>query len=147
MKDIDIIICDLDGTLADITHRLHFIQNKKKDWPQFFEACVNDKPIYNTINVINTLAYNYEVYITSGRNDVVKEITQFWLLKHGITYHKLLMRKAGDYRPDSVVKLEWLVNGLIPKERILCAFDDRQRVVDMWRNEGITCYQVAEGNF
>lgn len=57
------------------------------------------------------------------------------------------MRKNGDYRADDVVKREWLTIGLIPRGRVLCAFDDRKRVVDMWRSEGITCYQVAPGDF
>jgi len=26
-------------------------------------------------------------------------------------------------------------------------FDDRQQVVDMWRQNDLTCFQVADGNF
>ncbi len=58
------------------------------------------------------------------------------------------MRKAGDYRDDVVVKREWL-SEIEPPEfsRLTAVFDDRDRVVQMWRDAGVPCFQVADGDF
>jgi len=60
---------------------------------------------------------------------------------------KILMRRAGDRQADDRLKRGWLLDGSIPRERVLCVYDDRQRVVDMWRDEGLACFQVAPGDF
>jgi hypothetical protein len=56
------------------------------------------------------------------------------------------MRKDGDFRADYIVKQE-ILDAHIPKDRVLFVLDDRQQVVDMWRRNGLMCFQVAEGNF
>lgn len=138
---------DLDGTLADITHRLHFIQNKPKDWPAFFRACVNDVPIDPMINVAFAMAQmGHIIEVWSGRSDIVRPETEEWLKAKGVPYRELRMRKDGDYRADHIVKAEWL-EALHPHMRPVLAFDDRQQVVDMWRAHGIRCAQVAPGDF
>jgi hypothetical protein len=60
--------------------------------------------------------------------------------------YTLLMRKDGDFRADHIVKQE-ILDKHIDKERVLFVLDDRQQVVDMWRRNGLVCFQVAEGNF
>jgi hypothetical protein len=144
------IAMDLDGTLADITHRLHFIQHersKDKDWPSFFRASVDDKPIAPMIALAQSLVLaGHAVDIWSGRSDVVRFETEAWLNRHAIGYRTLRMRRDGDYRKDCIVKQEWL-DGLPSFERPDIAFDDRQQVVDMWRRNGIRCAQVAPGDF
>lgn len=147
-----IIAFDLDGTLANIEHRLHFIQSPKKDWPAFYRACPDDKP---TPLVDVALALMFEsahpepmhVEIWSGRSDMVRVETVDWLACHGLTEYTLLrMRKDGDYRQDAIVKAEWF-DALAVQDRPTLAFDDRQQVVDMWRSRGVICCQVAPGNF
>lgn len=144
-----IIAFDLDGTLADITHRLHFIQSKPKDWKSFFAACVDDEPIEPIVRLCYQLMqdYSFEVEIWSGRSDEVRTQTDEWLRKNWLGDHSILrMRKVGDYRPDHVVKGEWF-DSLGEHEKPVIAFDDRQQVVDMWRSKGVICCQVAPGNF
>jgi hypothetical protein len=142
-----IIAFDLDGTLANIEHRLHFINGSKKDWPAFFRACVDDIPNERLIAACRAMdAANHVVDIWSGRSDMVADQTINWLEKHGVPYRYLRMRRDGDYRPDDAVKAEWL-EALPEDERPVLAFDDRQRVVDMWRAHGIQCCQVAPGDF
>lgn len=144
----NIAIFDLDGTLALIEHRRHFVEGEKKNWPAFFAACVDDQPNQPVIEVLSALAMaGSEIWIVSGRSDEVLQQTLAWFDKYNIGYHQILMRKAGDYRADDIVKREWLTNGTIPKERVAMVFDDRARVVDMWRSEGLTCLQVAPGDF
>lgn len=142
------IICDLDGTLALIDHRRHFVVGKHKNYDKFHAACDQDivnVPIQTILQELNELGY--VLYITSGRMETVRDKTEAWLKENGIQYEMLLMRKEGDYTPDHELKRQWLHTLLPKKETILLVFDDRDRVVQMWRDEGLTCVQVAPGNF
>lgn len=155
-------IFDLDGTLALIDHRLHFIQGPTKDWRSFFAAVADDKPNLPVIRTLQALRKaGAEVWIWSGRSDECKEATLKWLHSHGcIAWHAIAMnwmfsapeafrmRKAGDHRDDVAVKGEW-VSEMEPPEwdRLTAVFDDRDRVVQMWRDAGVPCFQVAPGEF
>ena len=149
-----IIIADLDGTLADLTHRLHHVKGTKRDWDAFHTECVNDKPITDVIEIVDTLSAwqlgggyrRKELYVLSGRNAIVRKATTQWLEEHvsGVEDWdtRLLMRKGHDFRPDTEVKLEMMrYLGFTPDD-VLCIFDDRQSVVDMWRANGYRCLQV-----
>jgi len=88
----------------------------------------------------------------SGRSNITQEVTEKWLSKYDIPYHLLKMRPTTakwKYMPDDQLKKIWL-DELFPgekKEEIICTFDDRDKVVNMWRENGLTCMQVAPGNF
>lgn len=146
-------IFDLDGTLANIEHRTHFIQGQKKDWDAFFLACDQDEPIRPVIELLLTLrSAGAEVWLWTGRSEIARVGTISWLRKHGIKRMRdersLLMRGARDFRPDHELKQEWLMQ--LPYEdraRLVGVFDDRQAVVDMWRANKIQCFQVAPGDF
>lgn len=142
-----IILCDLDGTLADCQHRVPLILEKPKRWTEFFAACSGDAPIPHVIELVNTLHGQYEVWITSGRSDECRSATEAWLTSKGVIYDKLVMRKSGDHTDDGQLKPSWLSDGTIPRERVAFALDDRNRVVSAWRKAGIPCFQVAEGDF
>ena len=162
------IICDIDGTIADLTHRLKYVRNLhddpnwKADWDAFHKGCVFDTPKQDVIEVLHCTAkweaYKHpttgdrEVTFLSGRNSVVREETVAWLREHvplckdwdDHTFDKYLhMRRKKDRRPDTVIKAEMVAKlGLTP-ENTLCLFDDRQCVVDMWRELGFLTLQVA----
>lgn len=150
-------IFDIDGTLCDITHRLHFIQGDKPDWDAFHRACNKDVPKKSVIALMDTLrGTGAEVWLFSGRSDIVRTETENWLHHHTSFSAWLLeenpaqlsMRQEGDYTEDHLLKESWLSKMLLEDvERLVCVFDDRQRVVDMWRKNGVTCMQVAPGDF
>lgn len=143
----DIVIFDLDGTLADIAHRRHLVRGRRKRWPEFFAASVHDRPNLPVIAAYHAFleaSPAYELWIFSGRSDVVRAETENWLARHVGPYHHLLMRRDGDYTADEVLKRRWVEP---IRDRVLCVFDDRDKVVRMWRELGIACFQVAEGNF
>lgn len=148
------IVFDLDGTLANIEHRLHYIdreackaRGEKPNWDAFHHACVYDQPIREMIRLNQVLwASGADIEIWSGRSDLVRPQTEKWLQEHGVRYSQLLMRFHGDYQPDVELKRSWL-QAINPVERPHIIFDDRKRLVDMWRSEGIRCLQVAPGEF
>jgi putative acid phosphatase of HAD superfamily subfamily IIIB len=140
---------DIDGTIADISHRLHHIQKTPKDWRSFFAACVDDAPIPHIIALLLRLySSGAHIVLVSGRSDECRNQTRDWLHLQSIpTICPLYMRAAGDHRPDHVVKSELLdrifSDGYLP----IIVFEDRDQVVQMWRDRGIPCAQVAGGNF
>ena len=166
VHDKKIIICDIDGTIANVQHRLHYIKNadgtKKKhkdtDWNSFHKACVDDEPYKDVIEILQSLvlgmgngcnvcgAVEREFYFFSGRNEAVRSETIEWLKRHvPITedwHWELYMRSEGDRRPDTTVKYEMMYELKIMPEDVLCILDDRQSVVDMWRANGFRVMQV-----
>jgi hypothetical protein len=143
-----IILVDLDGTLANCSHRLHHIQNKPKDWRSFFAASGADEPIVHLIDFIGMLDRSkVDIWITSGRSDECRPQTEEWLKEHGVVADRIIMRRSGDFTDDGILKPSWLTDGTIPCDRVLLALDDRSRVVKAWREAGVPCLQVAEGDF
>ena len=197
-------IFDLDGTLANIEHRLHHVRlrvgshvkligsqparygttvaaqtdatgavvgfdvqwdegfklyapnhNLKlvSDWDAFHAACVDDVPIPEMVELCRALYAMWGpdgVQIWSGRSDAVRGGTVDWVVKH-LGYGRLItfrMRPAGDHTSDERLKESWL-HAMSPEDRarLRMVFDDRQRVVDMWRRNGVRCCQVAPGDF
>lgn len=140
------VIFDLDGTLCDITHRLHHIQNGKRDYDQFFKDCSKDTPKPMVIKLMQDfVSLGYAVLICSGRSDVVREETAEWLDKYGAKYHhQLLMRKEGDHTPDDKLKSEMLDLIYDMGYEVQYVVEDRQRVVDMWRSRGLTTLQIDQ---
>ena len=147
-------IFDLDGTLADGSHRVHLIERAPKQWDEYFRRCGDDKPIEPTIRTLNMLLdAGANVHIWSGRNAMVLDETVGWIWTHvgplwAPEYGNLRMRPEKDHRPDDELKRLWL-DELSAKDRarLVAAFDDRDRVVAMWRAAGVPCYQVAPGDF
>lgn len=145
------VIFDLDGTLADLTHRRHFVASKPKNWKAFFSGLDRDTVIEPVAMVARGFAVGNRVIICSGRPDDLRDVTEKWLRKHvwgnGLPIAPVYMRKAGDFRADDIVKSELLDQILADGYRPEFVFDDRARVVKMWRTRGLLCAQVAEGDF
>jgi predicted secreted acid phosphatase len=145
-SDKEIVIFDIDGTLADVSERLHHLQKKPKDWDSFFQGMAQDKAIQSLVRLCNILySAGIQIILCSGRSEEHRQETVAWLVKQGVPYHELLLRKDGDRRSDVVVKRELLAK--IDKSRVLFVVEDRSRVVEMWRAEGLVCLQCAPGEF
>jgi len=194
----DTIVFDIDGVLADCSHRLHFIKaptidreellrlginnrtdidlsklpddfimygfsydntreklvcKKPLDWNGFYDAIDKDDPIMDNILLLHMLSHtchcsgdNQErIVFFTGRPESARSKTVKWLARHGANCGKIYMRADGDHREDYVVKRE--MGEAYGLDRILCVFEDRKQVCDMWRELGITCYQVCEGTY
>ena len=137
-------IFDIDGTLADIGHRLHHVAGGREDWPAFFAAMERDAPNEPIARLARLLAREMAVVIVTGRPEEWRETTAAWLRRHcGMEPARLLMRRSGDFRADHVVKRAMLAE--IRREGFEPALvvDDRASVVAMWRKEGLPCLQCA----
>ena len=145
------VIFDLDGTLALIDKRraLATKPNGKLDWDIFFNPknIDLDTPNQTVIDMANMLSkQGFTIVILSGRSDVTHQATLDWLNRHGVWFDNLIMRpKKFHFTKDSDLKQMWLDS--IGKDDVFAVFDDRQQVVDMWRDNGITTFQVADGDF
>ncbi len=146
------IIFDIDGTLANCEHRVHHVTNGNKNWPDFNLGMALDTPNFEIIFLLKLLSQYFTVFIVSGREELYRDITETWLknianIDHGKHYKTLYLRPTKDNRGDETIKKELLVqirsNGYEP----LIVFDDRNKVVDMWRANGIRCLQVQPGDF
>lgn len=143
------IIVDLDGTLCNNEKRQHFMERTPKDWKGFYDGIRNDSVNEWCKNIINHYYSPQEcsIILLSGRPDNYGAVTVGWLINNLIQYTYLFMRKEGDFREDYVVKQELYDNEIKDKFDVLFCVDDRKQVVDMWRRNGLTCLQCAEGNF
>ena len=142
-------IFDLDGTLANLDHRLHFIRKENPDWESFNASVGEDKPILPIIKLMVQLdsVHNTHVEIWSGRmgDEDTRCKTMMWLASNGIRPGLLThMRPEGNFLQDDLLKQEWLMEAIEKNQRPDMVFDDRQRVVDMWRANGIICAQVDQ---
>lgn len=144
-------IFDIDGTLADATHRLHHILGKEvKDWDAWDSETDGDTPIIPIIGILQALwDHNHEIMLLTGRNERVRLQTENWLEQHNIWYDHLIMRQHGDHRDDNIVKLEALEKFLKenPDKKVQTIFEDRRRLVVAFREAGYHVCQVDEGDF
>ena len=148
-------IFDLDGTLSLAHHRQHILQetDDPNRWRGFYALCDKDAPNMPVISTMERLRLHADIWIFSGRSGEVRGKTVDWLSHHTSFTHAdldtaLTMRDEGDYTPDDVLKKSWLDRMLVDdRRRLVATFDDRDRVVKMWRDNGVTCFQVAPGEF
>lgn len=126
----------------------------KPDWPAFFRACVDDEPNWPVISTMMTLIRaGADVRIWSGRSSAVMNETIEWLQRYvsddvDLDELQLVMRREGDFTPDEELKSGWLAAMTeYDRRRLVAVFDDRDKVVSMWRARGVACFQVAPGAF
>ncbi len=133
------IICDLDGTLALMNGRNPFDASKCD------EDLLNE-PVANVLK--NYKKLGYQVLLVSGREEKFKAPTLRFLENHGIEFDDLIMRKTSDSRKDAIIKTEIYHAFIKDKYFIEFVLDDRNQVVDTWRNDlKLPCFQVYYGDF
>jgi len=146
------IIFDVDGTIADVEHRRHLVNGEKgfkPDWNAFRNATVDDKPVQWVCDIAKRfIAQGEEVAFFSARNESEREITEKQISEWIGDGHKgLFLRPNDSYEPDEVFKSDLADKFEEMGGKIDLVFDDRNKVVDMWRKRGTMVVQVAEGDF
>lgn len=146
---MQVVVFDIDGTLSDCRHRLKYISERPKDWKMFFEAQVNDsvnEPVAALYRAMRDAGHR--IFVVTARPNEYRKVTEEWLKRHDLGgYERLVMREEGDRRNDQYVKKDVLDQLREEGIEVFMAIEDRARVCAMWRESGVTCLQVAEGNF
>lgn len=140
----EIVIFDIDGTIANIDHRMHLVADRE----QFHSQAHKDTIVPQTNALVLAFSKYFHVVFFTGRSDKHRKITEDWLLSN--TYGSefaVYMRKEGDRRPDAVVKEEMLDELLRSKPgwEVFAVFEDRKSVCEMWNRRGVFCFDVAQG--
>ncbi len=140
-----VLTWDIDGTSANINHRLIHISNGKKDWKSFLANKHLDEPIEQTMWLNRVLAEREDVVnvFCTGRSEDEREETEAWLTAHGAVWEKLYMRASGDSRPDHVAKPEMIEQMRRDGYDPFIIFDDRPKVVQAFRDMGLFVLQCA----
>ena len=139
------IICDIDGTLCDISNRLHLIKgNERKDWDAFFAEIPKDEPRLDIIEHVRELSKTHTIVLVTGRPARFKPQTLEWLERYNVPYETIIMRNDNDTREDGIIKKE-ILDAYFKKDLVDLVIDDRPRVIRMWREWGLKVEDVGKG--
>lgn len=146
----EVVICDIDGTIADTTHRQHFVdvkEGEKKDWKGFFGAMNEDIVREDTKKALmGHMAKGKTVIFLSARPEKYQEITSRWLAKNFLTFaYTVIMRKDSDKRPDTEVKKDMFEQHFPDKEVVHAIYDDRPSIIRLWKSMGLNVIDVGKG--
>jgi len=143
--DQPIVIVDIDGTLADGTHREHFIRKTPKDWKNYLGGTSEDVPILHVFRWVQELSKDHTIVIATGRMEERRQPTLEWFERvwaegaPRFPVFKYYFRPQNDYRPDYEVKPEFLKD--MPTQPVLI-LEDRPSVIRMWRGLGLNVIPV-----
>lgn len=132
--DIGIAVVDIDGVVADVSHRLHYLERRPKDWAGFFAKAASDPPLPIGIGLVNDLSARYDVVWLTGRPNWLEPTTRAWLEQHDLPHTELYMRGTGDRRPARLYKIEAL-RRFAPRQ-VSAFVDDDREVIEAARSAG-----------
>lgn len=118
----------------------------KPDYEAFNDSLEEDLPNARVVKICQALADNYAIYICTGRPEKFRERTEKWLVENDIPYNQIWMRPNNNTEPDDVLKKRML-DSILKTCNVIAVFDDREKVVKMWRENGLLCCQVAKGEY
>ncbi len=145
------VIFDLDGTLADVSHRVHLAQSKQ--WEEFNKLAHLDDPILPVVKLLKQVSQVSKAIILTGRDHKFVSQTMDWLFEHDISphIHDLIMRPTDNYTPDYELKLNMLEIYFGGKEKVIDSVwfvvEDRDRNVEVMRNYGLMVIQPCAGAY
>ncbi len=142
-----IVIVDIDGTLTKVGARVECLKSTPPDWDSFYSRCGEDEPVKALAALVRQLSGDYEIVLCSGRRESCRTDTELWMQNHGVPWDWMLLRADGDFRHDIIVKPEMLEKLGVPMDKIAFVLEDRNSMVKKWRELGLICMQVAEGDF
>jgi phosphoglycolate phosphatase-like HAD superfamily hydrolase len=130
-----LVVFDIDGVLADVSHRVHHVERRPKNWAAFFAAAHADPPLAEGIALAQEVAAEHPLLYLTGRPESLRQVTERWLDRHDLPTGRLLMRRAGDFRPARVLKLD-VVRSLHARETVHAVVDDDPSVVSVLQGAG-----------
>lgn len=145
------IVVDLDGTVCDCSHRIHLAQAKQ--WDEFHSLIPLDKPKEDVVAMCEILWEHYDLLLCSGRNEANRAATLQWLTDKKLVQYftHMVLRPDGNHSPDHELKIklveEFFGDHETALNEVFLVLDDRDKVVEAWRNAGYNCWQVAAGSY
>ena len=124
-----IAVFDIDGVLADASHRQHFVESRPKDWDAFFAAVGDDAVIERGVALLREYQQRDRIVLLSGRPERTRADTQAWLERNGIVVERLVLRGDRDFRSAGVAKAA-LVHGIGDPAEVSIVVDDDENVVE-----------------
>lgn len=137
-------VIDIDGVVADLTHRLHYLESRpgrRPDWDAFFAAVGADDLLEKGAAAVHALADDVSVIWLTGRPERCRELTRTWLANQGLPAGELQMRSDRDRRPARVFKLG-RVRRIAQRCRIVAILDDDPAVVEALKSQGWPVFLV-----
>ena len=140
-----VCIFDIDGTLANCDHRLHYVKNKPKNWDAFYSECMGDHVIWPVAEMLELFRKNYLIYIVTGRPERNRDLTELWLNNNKIYFDKLIMRGDRDFRKSPDYKSSVCDTIMAEGNKIFLAVEDREDCINIFINRGIYTFNVSNG--
>ncbi|GGN24072.1 hypothetical protein GCM10011609_77320 [Lentzea pudingi] len=138
-----VAVMDIDGTVADVRHRLHLLDSDSPTkWADFFDAAGDDPVLPDGAELARKLAVEHDIVWLTGRPVRLAELTRRWLVEQGLPVGELLMQPHGDKRPARLVKLERLLE-LRRHRTIALVVDDDPRVVSQLQEAGLSVHHAT----
>ena len=145
-----LFVIDMDGTLCNAKHREHLAQ--AKCWDEFHAGLADDEPNQDVLYFLQMLMKQEHSFIfLTGRNEAYRNQTVQWLIKHDVYADDLLMRPDGNFQPDAEIKpyllRQWLDYAGSDSTSVVAILEDRDKMVECWRNLGYACWQVRVSGY
>lgn len=152
MNEPKIFIFDIDGTVANCEWRMHHLKQQPRDWVSFRKGTRDDGTHDDILFLLKLFAKEgHKILFVTARTESERADTEWWFSNvAGINrsmYTALYMRADDDYREDTIVKAETLKLIREVHGEPFMVFEDRARVVQMWRDNGVRCLHVEPGDF
>ena len=128
-------VVDIDGVVADVRHRLHFIEGKPRQWDRFFAAADQAPPLPEGVALVRELAADHDVLWLTGRPERSRRATRAWLAAQGLPTEPQVMRPNRDFRPARVTKRDEL-RKLRAEREFAVVVDDDPQVVELLAADG-----------
>jgi phosphoglycolate phosphatase-like HAD superfamily hydrolase len=142
MTERPLAVFDIDGVLADVTHRLHHLQRRPKNWHGFFADAIHDPPLADGLRLATEAARDCEVVYVTGRPEACRRDTVAWLRQHGLPQGTLSMRAQRDRRPAKLAKPQ-LLKRLAAGRTVAVVVDDDLAVCDAYEAAGWTVLRAT----
>jgi len=138
-----IVLCDIDGTVANNDHRQHLLKNYK-DWDKFFSKLSSDAPIFPIIKMINKRSNDgMEIYFITGRPERYRAETVSWLKKYFKYNFSLIMRKDDDVRNKLIIKMEML-RSIQKEDEVIEVYENDFDLIEMWEELNIKTINIHQ---
>jgi len=139
------VVFDLDGVLSDATRRQHYLEWPRRDWETFFAECGEDELIAEVARVLECLDDGLRIVLLTARPIRVQPQTLAWLRRYELRWDLLVMRDWGDYMAAPSFKRLTVHELRDYGFELRLAFEDDQRNVDMFHDEGVPCVYIHSG--